>query len=89
LYSGADDGSVRVWDLETRGCRVLQNHLSAVTGLAFVDNGNAVVSVGRDKVVNLWNLHTHALTRTIPVFEVRNLPPPHQTPMPHFYASFG
>lgn len=69
LYSGADDGSVRVWDLETRGCRVLQNHLSAVTGLAFVDNGNAVVSVGRDKVVNLWNLHTHALTRTIPVFE--------------------
>jgi U3 small nucleolar RNA-associated protein 13 len=71
VYSGAEDGSVRVWDLETRGCRVLENHLSAVTDLAFVDQGHALVSVGRDKVLNLWSLLTHSLTRTIPVFEVR------------------
>lgn len=70
LITGAEDGQVRVWNMESRGCRLLENHLSAVTGFAFVDDGEGLVSVGRDKVLNLWNLNTYSLTRTIPVFEV-------------------
>jgi WD40 repeat protein len=68
--------------MNTRACRVLQNHLSAVTALTFVDGGNGLVSVGRDKVVNLWSLLTHSLTRTIPVFEVpRFSAPPLMLPL--------
>lgn len=70
LYTGAEDGQIRVWDMETRGCRLLENHLSAVTAIAFFDRGNGLVSVGRDKVLNVWNLLGHSLVRTVPVFEV-------------------
>jgi len=72
LLSGADDGEIRAWDLETRECRrKLENHLSAITDFAFVDRGRALVSVGRDKVLNVWDLDAGSLLRTIPVYQAR------------------
>jgi len=72
LFTGAEDGQLRAWNLETRQCRLLENHLSAVTALAFFNNGLGLVSVGRDKVLNVWDIRNYRLARTVPVFEVRD-----------------
>lgn len=55
VASGAEDGEVRVWDLRTKGCKVLSNHMSAITGMAYSADHRNLVTVGRDKVVNVWD----------------------------------
>ena len=70
LVSGADDCKIRVWDLRTREClHVLDGHVSVVRGLDVTPDGNTLVSGGRDKVVNVWDLDRGVLRRTLPVFE--------------------
>ncbi len=49
----------------------LKNHMGAVTGLAFSRDLNKLVSVSRDKVLNVWDLTAFRLLHTLPVFEVR------------------
>jgi U3 small nucleolar RNA-associated protein 13 len=70
LISGADDCKIRVWDLRTRECvHVLDGHVSVVRGLDVTPDGKLLVSGGRDKVVNVWDLERGVLRRTMPVFE--------------------
>lgn len=70
LITGADDCKVRVWDLRTReGVCVLDGHVSVVRGLDVTRDGKTLVSGGRDKVVNVWDLERGVLRKTIPVFE--------------------
>lgn len=70
LVSGADDCKIRVWDLRTRQCLyTLDGHVSVVRGLDVTSNGKILVSGGRDKVVNVWDLERGVLRKTIPVFE--------------------
>lgn len=70
LVSGADDCKIRVWDLRTRECLfVLDGHVSVVRGLDVTDTGKVLVSGGRDRVVNVWDLERGVLRKTIPVFE--------------------
>lgn len=70
LFSGSDDGTVRVWDLVTKSCAsVLDKHFSAVTSLSVSTNGWNLVSAGRDKVVNVWNLRDYSLHTTVPIYE--------------------
>ncbi|GJN91096.1 hypothetical protein Rhopal_004113-T1 [Rhodotorula paludigena] len=70
LITGADDCKVRVWDLRTReGVYVLDGHVSVVRGLDVTRDGKTLVSGGRDKVVNVWDLERGVLRKTIPVFE--------------------
>ncbi|KAJ3041567.1 Transducin (beta)-like 3 [Rhizophlyctis rosea] len=70
LFSGSDDCKIRVWDLESRSCSaVLDSHVSVVRALDFSPDGRFLVSGGRDKVVNLWNLQSSTLESTLPVFE--------------------
>lgn len=73
LVSAAEgDSQIRVWDLISKTCTaVLDGHYSVVTSFAFSACGWTLLSGGRDKVVNVWNLRTNVLERTIPVFEVR------------------
>eukprot|EP00899_Mesostigma_viride_P028342 jgi/Mesvir1/8693/Mv02630-RA.2 len=70
LFSGNDGAVVRVWDLNTKRCTAtLKSHFSAVTGLSVSEDGATLVSCGRDKVANVWDLTTHKLLRTVPVYE--------------------
>lgn len=70
LVSGADDCKIRVWDLRTREClHVLDGHVSVVRGLDVTPDGKTLVSGGRDKVVNVWDLDRGVLRKTLPVFE--------------------
>ncbi|GAA5854118.1 hypothetical protein JCM8547_008235 [Rhodosporidiobolus lusitaniae] len=70
LVTGADDCKIRVWDLRSREClHVLDGHVSVVRGLDVTKDGNLLVSGGRDKVVNVWDLERGVLRKTMPVFE--------------------
>ncbi|KAI9223624.1 WD40-repeat-containing domain protein [Blastocladiella britannica] len=70
LVSGGEDGAVRVWDLHARKCAaVLANHVSAVRGIAFLDNGATLVTGGRDKVLVVWDLASRKVRRTVPVWD--------------------
>lgn len=70
LVSASDDCRVRVWDLTTRkSLLVLDGHSSVIRGLAVTRDGGTLVSAGRDKVLNLWDLPSGTLRSTIPVFE--------------------
>ncbi len=54
MFSGGDDGTVRVWDLVKKACNaVLDKHFSAVTSIALSTDGWSLLSAGRDKVLLL------------------------------------
>lgn len=71
LFSGSDDATVRVWDLVGKKClAVLEKHFSTVTSLAVSEDGWTLLSAGRDKVVNLWDLRKYEFKITVPTYEV-------------------
>ncbi|CAD5197446.1 unnamed protein product [Musa acuminata subsp. malaccensis] len=71
LFSGSDDASVRVWNLESKKCvAVLEKHFSPVTSLALSEDGQILLSAGRDKVVNKWDLRNYSFNMTIPTYEM-------------------
>ena len=43
--------------------------MSIPTSLCFSQSGNELISGGRDKVLNFWDLKKFDLIRTIPVYE--------------------
>ncbi|KAK2714672.1 hypothetical protein QYM36_009035, partial [Artemia franciscana] len=47
----------------------LAGHMSTVTGIEFTPNFQKMISVGRDKVIILWNMENITQERTIPLFE--------------------
>ncbi|KAJ3036388.1 Transducin (beta)-like 3, partial [Rhizophlyctis rosea] len=92
LISGSDDCKIRVWDLKSRNCyAVLDSHVSVVRALDFSADGRFLLSGGRDKVVNMWNLESLTLESTLPVFEsveilgVINVP----NPLPESVGDYG
>lgn len=59
-----------MWDLVDRACAAtLKGHFSAVTSLALSPDGWHLVTGGRDKVANVWDLRSHAKVATVPVYE--------------------
>lgn len=70
LFSISDDTTVRVWDLLAKKCvATLEKHFSTVTSVAISEDGWTLLSAGRDKVVNLWDLHDYSCKMTVPTFE--------------------
>ncbi|CAN8256072.1 unnamed protein product [Cochlearia groenlandica] len=75
LFSASDDATVRVWDLmakntEKKCLKILDKHFSAVTSIALSDDGWTLLSAGRDKVVNVWDLHDYTCKTTVATYEV-------------------
>ncbi|CAI5720484.1 unnamed protein product [Hyaloperonospora brassicae] len=70
LVSASDDATVRVWDLYTQEqVACIQEHMSPVTSVAFSEDGYTMLSAGRDKVVNFWDLRDQKLSKTVLVHE--------------------
>ncbi|KAH7855131.1 hypothetical protein Vadar_021569 [Vaccinium darrowii] len=70
LFSGGDDATVKVWNLATKKCiATLDKHFSTVTSMAVSEDGWTLLSAGRDKVVNLWDLHDYGCKVTVPTYE--------------------
>uniref|UniRef100_A0A1D1Y6Q1 Transducin beta-like protein 3 n=2 Tax=Anthurium amnicola TaxID=1678845 RepID=A0A1D1Y6Q1_9ARAE len=70
LFSGSDDTTVRIWNLETKKCvAVLEKHFSTVTSLAISESDQVLLSAGRDKVVNIWDLRDYSFKKTVLTYE--------------------
>ena len=81
MVSGADDGTLRVWNVPTRttkrtleGLRkpatgeamlVLIGHSDCVRSVAFSPDGTRVVSGSSDKTVRIWNVNTGEMERVL------------------------
>ncbi|KAL8551323.1 hypothetical protein ACS0TY_000419 [Phlomoides rotata] len=46
-----------------------EKHQSTVTSIAISEDGWTLLTVGRDKVVNVWNLHDYRCRTTVPAYE--------------------
>ncbi|XP_022746698.1 DDB1- and CUL4-associated factor 13-like isoform X2 [Durio zibethinus] len=57
IFSGSDDGDIRLWDLASRRtvCR-FPGQQGAVQGLTVSTDGSVLVSCGSDCTVRLWNV---------------------------------
>ena len=54
LACGLDDGTVRLWNVQTDQIRVLAGHTEAVYALAFSADGNLLASGSNDMTIRLW-----------------------------------
>ncbi len=56
LASGADDQTVRLWDLQSSQCRhVLEGHTGSVNALMVDPHGQWLASASDDQTVRVWN----------------------------------
>lgn len=55
--------------MSSRCIAVLDSHVSVIRGLDFSADGHTLISGSRDKVVNTWDMKTHNLKSTYPIYE--------------------
>eukprot|EP00960_Hanusia_phi_P022265 659370-Hanusia_phi.AAC.2 len=54
-----EDGTVRVWDVETGTCRqVLKEDVTALKSVSMSGDGKTVASGSEDKTVQVWDVET-------------------------------
>ncbi len=64
--TGADDKTVRLWDLETGRClRVLKGHTDSVRSVAWSADDRHALSGSGDKTVRLWEVETGRCLRVL------------------------
>jgi WD40 repeat protein len=56
VASGADDDTVRVWDLVTGRCAAPEGHTDYVDIVAVTADGRSAVSGSWDRIVRVWDL---------------------------------
>lgn len=65
LASGANDHTVRLWDLETGEGRALVEHTQLVASVAFSPSGDRLASGSADRTARLWDPATGACVATL------------------------
>ena len=66
LASGATDGIIRLWDVETQtSIATLSGHRLSVSSVAFSHDGTVLASGAGDETVKLWDVETQTLIATL------------------------
>ncbi len=69
VVSASDDGTLKVWDLETgQEVATLEGHGASVSGCAVTPDGRRVVSASWDRTLKVWELETGRCLFTLPGF---------------------
>ena len=56
LLSGAEDGTIRIWDIRTGECeKILRGHNGSVTSCDLSQDGQHIISVGEDQTIQKWD----------------------------------
>jgi WD40 repeat protein len=64
IVSGAADGKIKFWDVESGQCqRTLDGHVEWVQSVALSSDGRFLVSGGRDDLVKLWDVKSGELLK--------------------------
>ena len=70
LFSASDDSTLRVYDLVDSKCVAdFREHMSVATSVTFTEDGYTAASVGRDKVINFYDLREMSHLKTIAIME--------------------
>ena len=70
LFSSSEDSTLKAFDLVDNKCLAdYREHMSVVTGLTFTEDGYTAASVGRDKVINFYDLRDMTHLKTMAVME--------------------
>ncbi|EFR03715.1 vegetative incompatibility protein HET-E-1 [Nannizzia gypsea CBS 118893] len=66
LASGADDGTVKLWDSATGAeLQTLEGHSSTIQSVTFSPNGQLLVSGSADKTIKVWDSNSGAELQTL------------------------
>ncbi len=66
LFSGSDDGNLRLWDVESGQCvRVMQGYAVSLYDLDWSPDGSRLASCGDDGAIMLWDLQGGEHLRTL------------------------
>lgn len=70
VFGAADDTKIRSWNSKTgKEYLTYSGHFSKITSIHFTNDGDYMVSSGRDRVLILWKLSESKAVKVIPVYE--------------------
>jgi WD40 repeat protein len=69
IISASRDGTIKVWDIETRRqLFTLKGHTDWITSVAVTSNDKYLISGSKDKTLKVWDLETQSNSTTIEVY---------------------
>jgi len=75
VVTGAEDGSLRAWDLMvdggSAGAHVIGDHTTAIEAVALGRSGSTLASTGRDGQLRAWKLDEHGIPERLMVQTLR------------------